>query len=54
MKFMTQNLDFSIAKAKRVLGYQGRYDYSERVPHAIDYLFSAKKAAREPAVAVGA
>jgi len=54
MKFMTQNLDFSIAKAKRMLGYQGRFDYSERVPYAIDHLTGAKEIDKEPAVAVGA
>jgi nucleoside-diphosphate-sugar epimerase len=54
MKFMTQNLDFSIAKAKRMLGYQGRFDYSERVPHALEHLTGVKRAANQPAVAAGA
>jgi len=54
MKFMTQNLDFSIAKAKRVLGYQGRFDYSERVPYAIEALTGATSVAKRSAIAAGA
>ncbi len=54
MKFMTQNLDYSIAKAKRVLGYQGKYDYSERLPYALEHLAGIKKRDVQPAVAVGA
>ena len=54
MKFMTQNLDYSIAKAKRMLGYRGQYDYSERLPYALEQLAGVKKRDVQPAVAVGA
>lgn len=37
MKFMTLNLDFSIAKAKRVLGYRPRVDFRDGILHALDY-----------------
>jgi nucleoside-diphosphate-sugar epimerase len=44
IKFMTINLDYSIAKAKRVLGYQGRVDFREGIRVALDD-FTGKKAA---------
>jgi nucleoside-diphosphate-sugar epimerase len=37
IKFMTLNLDFSIAKAKRVLGYQPRVDFRDGIVVALDY-----------------
>ncbi len=37
MKFMTLNLDFSIAKAKCVLGYQPRVDFQDGIRPALDY-----------------
>jgi nucleoside-diphosphate-sugar epimerase len=37
IKFMTLNLDFSIAKAKRVLGYRPRVDFQEGMRLALDY-----------------
>jgi nucleoside-diphosphate-sugar epimerase len=36
IKFMTLNLDFSIAKAKRLLGYQPRVDFREGIVAALD------------------
>jgi nucleoside-diphosphate-sugar epimerase len=36
MKFMTLNLDYSIAKAKRVLGYAPRVDFREGIVEALD------------------
>jgi nucleoside-diphosphate-sugar epimerase len=35
LKFMTLNLDYSIAKAKRVLGYQPRVDFQEGILEAL-------------------
>lgn len=37
IKFLTLNLDFSIAKAKRVLGYQPRVDFQEGMRAALDW-----------------
>ena len=37
LKFMTLNLDFSIAKAKRVLGYAPRVDFQDGIRPALDY-----------------
>lgn len=37
IKFLTQNLDYSIAKAKRVLGYRPRVDFHEGIVPALDY-----------------
>ncbi len=36
IKFMTLNLDFSIAKAKRVLGYKPRVDFREGIRETLD------------------
>lgn len=36
IKFMTLNLDFSIAKAKRVLGYQPKVDFRDGIIAALD------------------
>ena len=40
MKFMTLNLDFSIDKAKRILGYQPQVDFQEGIRDALDWLAS--------------
>ena len=37
IKFMTLNLDFSIAKAKRMLGYRPIVDFQEGIVPALDY-----------------
>jgi nucleoside-diphosphate-sugar epimerase len=37
IKFMTLNLDFSIAKAKEKLGYQPRVDFQEGIKEALDW-----------------
>jgi nucleoside-diphosphate-sugar epimerase len=51
IKFMTQNLDYSIAKAKRVLGYQPQVDFRDGIIVALDYL-TGKSVVRDRAVAV--
>ena len=38
IKFLTQNLDYSIAKAKRMLGYRPRVDFRDGIIEALDYL----------------
>jgi nucleoside-diphosphate-sugar epimerase len=38
IKFMTLNLDYSIAKAKRVLGYAPRVDFRQGIVAALDEL----------------
>jgi nucleoside-diphosphate-sugar epimerase len=38
IKFMTLNLDYSIAKAKRVLGYRPRVDFRDGIVAALDDL----------------
>ncbi|QDU57748.1 NAD-dependent epimerase/dehydratase family protein [Aeoliella mucimassa] len=38
IKFMTLNLDYSIAKAKRVLGYRPQVDFREGIHEALDDL----------------
>ena len=38
IKFLTLNLDFSIDKAKRVLGYEPRVDFQEGIHKALDWL----------------
>ena len=42
IKFMTQNLDYSIAKAKRVLGYRPRVDFRDGIFAALDDLTGKK------------
>ncbi len=37
MKFMTRNLDFSIEKAQRILGYQPRVDFQEGIKETLDW-----------------
>ena len=43
IKFMTLNLDYSIAKAKRVLGYQPRVDFHDGIRIALDDLTGKAK-----------
>jgi nucleoside-diphosphate-sugar epimerase len=38
IKFLTLNLDFSIEKAKRVLGYQPRVDFKEGIKESLDWI----------------
>ena len=40
LKFLTLNLEFSIEKAKRVLGYQPRVDFREGIYEGLDWLAS--------------
>jgi nucleoside-diphosphate-sugar epimerase len=47
IKFLTQNLDFSIAKAKRLLGYRPRVDFQDGIVAALDSI-TGKNAARKP------
>jgi nucleoside-diphosphate-sugar epimerase len=49
LKFMTLNLDFSIAKAKRVLGYEPRVDFRDGIVAALDYATGKKRPAKESA-----
>jgi nucleoside-diphosphate-sugar epimerase len=51
IKFMTLNLDYSIAKAKRVLGYRPRIDFREGIVAALDYT-TGKKVDQSAPVAV--
>lgn len=37
IKFMTLNLDYSIEKAKRVLGYHSRVDFQQGIKEALDW-----------------
>jgi nucleoside-diphosphate-sugar epimerase len=53
IKFMTQNLDYSIAKAKRALGYRPRVDFRDGIVAALDYL-TGKHTAPERALAASA
>ena len=41
LKFLAQNLDFSIDKAKKVLGYQPRVDFTEGMQEALAWARSA-------------
>lgn len=50
IKFMTLNLDFSIAKARQVLGYDPKVDFREGMREALDWA-TGKSAA--PATAAG-
>ena len=47
LKFMTLNLDFSIDKAKRVLGYQPAVDFREGMREALDFATGKRSAAPE-------
>jgi nucleoside-diphosphate-sugar epimerase len=42
IKFLTQNLDYSIAKAERVLGYKPRVDFRDGIIPALDHLTGTK------------
>jgi nucleoside-diphosphate-sugar epimerase len=53
IKFMTLNLDYAIAKAQRVLGYQPRVDFREGIRVALDD-FTGKKAVAESQLAATA
>jgi nucleoside-diphosphate-sugar epimerase len=44
IKFMTLNLDYSIAKAKRELGYRPRIDFRDGIVEALDALTGKEKA----------
>jgi nucleoside-diphosphate-sugar epimerase len=45
IKFLTLNLDFSIAKAKRLLGYQPRVDFRDGIVAALEYATGKSRAA---------
>jgi nucleoside-diphosphate-sugar epimerase len=51
IKFMTLNLDFSIAKAKRILGYRPRVDFRDGIVAALDYATGKTPAPRETVTA---
>ncbi|MCC7474285.1 MAG: NAD-dependent epimerase/dehydratase family protein [Pirellulales bacterium] len=51
IKFLTQNLDYSIEKAKRVLGYRPRVDFQQGIIEALDSLTGKNVAPRTPAPA---
>lgn len=53
IKFLTQNLDYSIAKAKRVLGYRPQVDFRDGIIEALDYLTgkTSPRTTAAPAVA---
>jgi nucleoside-diphosphate-sugar epimerase len=51
IKYMTNNLDFSIDKAKRVLGYEPRVDFREGIRAALDDLMGKESAAPKAAPA---
>ena len=51
IKFMTLNLNFSIAKAKRMLGYRPRVDFRDGIIEALDYTTGKQTKLREPAAA---
>jgi nucleoside-diphosphate-sugar epimerase len=51
IKFLTLNLDFSIAKAKRVLGYRPRVDFRDGIVAALDYAAGKTPAPRETVTA---
>jgi len=42
IKFLTLNLDFSIEKAKRVLGYEPKVDFQEGIKESLDWLTQRK------------
>jgi nucleoside-diphosphate-sugar epimerase len=53
IKFMTLNLDFSIAKAKRDLGYRPRVDFRDGIVPALEYA-TGKRAAKDETMAAAA
>jgi nucleoside-diphosphate-sugar epimerase len=48
LKFMTLNLDFSIAKAKRLLGYQPTVDFQTGMREALDWATKASAPTANP------
>jgi len=46
IKFMALNLDYSIDKAKRVLGYEGRVDFQEGIRETLDWVCRDRLAAK--------
>jgi nucleoside-diphosphate-sugar epimerase len=50
IKFLTQNLDYSIAKAKRVLGYRPRVDFQDGIVATLDAM-TGKSTRRRAAAA---
>lgn len=50
IKFLTQNLDYSIGKAKRVLGYRPKVDFRDGIVEALDFL-TGKKSTSAPVAA---
>lgn len=53
IKFMTLNLDFSIAKAKRVLGYQPSIDFCDGIRIALEDATGKPTTAAKPVAASG-
>jgi nucleoside-diphosphate-sugar epimerase len=51
IKFMTLNLDYSIAKAKRMLGYRPRVDFRDGIIAALDYATGKTSAPSKTAAA---
>lgn len=51
IKFMALNLDFSIDKARRVLGYQPRVDFQEGIREALDWATGKETGDSAPAAA---
>jgi nucleoside-diphosphate-sugar epimerase len=51
IKFLTLNLDFSIAKSKRLLGYRPRVDFRDGIVAALEFTTGKSKAQRETAAA---
>jgi nucleoside-diphosphate-sugar epimerase len=49
IKFLTLNLDFSIAKAKEKLGYQPRVDFQDGMKIALDWAAKEHLIAAPPA-----
>jgi nucleoside-diphosphate-sugar epimerase len=52
IKFLTLNLDFSIAKAKRVLQYRPRVDFRQGIIAALDFATRKSVSPPEPAAAL--
>ncbi len=48
IKFLTQNLDYSIDKARRVLGYQPQVDFQEGIIAALDSITGKSTAHKAP------
>ena len=50
IKFLTQNLDYSIAKARRVLGYRPQVDFQQGIVTTLDALTGKTTAHKSPTV----